>query len=42
MIVFLPIRNRDSIHLKQALAQRTFAIAAKLGLITTSFAGQAL
>jgi hypothetical protein len=29
-----------SIHLKEALAQRTSAIAAKLDLITTSFAGQ--
>jgi hypothetical protein len=28
------------IHLKKALAQRTFAIAAKLDLMTTSFAGQ--
>jgi hypothetical protein len=31
-----------SIHLKEALAQRTLAIAAKLDLITASFAGQEL
>jgi hypothetical protein len=31
-----------SIHLREALAQRTFAIAAKLDLITTSFGGQEL
>jgi hypothetical protein len=31
-----------SIHLKEALAQRTFPIAAKLGLITRSFAGEEL
>jgi hypothetical protein len=31
-----------SIHLKEALAERTFAVAAKLALITTSFAGQEL
>jgi hypothetical protein len=29
-----------SIHLKEALAQRTLAIAAKLDLIATSFTGQ--
>jgi len=29
-------------HLKEALAERSFAIAAKLDLITTSFAGQEL
>jgi hypothetical protein len=42
MIVFLPIRNRDSIHLKEALAQGASAIAAKLDLITASFGGQGL
>jgi hypothetical protein len=31
-----------SIHLKEALAQRTSAIAAKPDLITTSFAGEEL
>jgi hypothetical protein len=31
-----------AIHLKAALAQRTLAIAAKLDLMTTSFAGQEL
>jgi hypothetical protein len=31
-----------SIHLKEALAERTIAIGAKLDLITTSFAGQEL
>jgi hypothetical protein len=31
-----------SIHLKEALTQRTFAIAAKFALVTTSFAGQEL
>jgi hypothetical protein len=31
-----------SIHLKEALAQSTHATAAKVDLITTSFAGQEL
>jgi hypothetical protein len=31
-----------SIHLKEAVAQRAVAIAGKLDLITTSFAGQEL
>jgi len=34
--------SQFSIHLKEALAQRTFTIPAKLDLITTSFAGQEL